>query len=290
MNTVLKTSAAAMLAAAALFTSCKSGDGKGNTAANGGAVELKFNLPEGSKYLYSTDIKQQTSTMGQSMTNNMLMEFTYDVKAAENNNKQLAVTYTRMKMDMNGMGQTMSYDSNDSAKANPNMKALNNMIGKSFTTTVAPNGSIVKVEGIEGLAPAGTPGMDAEAMKQMMQTSFNIFPDKPVKVGESWTKTSDMNMQMMKMKMDTKYTLKKVDGDKATIEMDGKISTGAGTEVQGMKLDLNGTQTGTMEVEIATGQAVSGDIKQIIKGKMQAGGQEIPMDVTSEIKITGKKM
>jgi hypothetical protein len=240
--------------------------------------------------LTAGDITNQTNTMGQNISNKMLMEFTYDVTAGENENKDLAVTYTRMKMDMNAMGQTMSYDSNDSANANPMFKALGNMIGKSFTTTVAPNGTIVKVEGIESLVPEGTQGLDQETLKQTMQTSFNIFPEKPVKVGETWTKTTDMKLQNFNMKLDSKYTLDKVEGDKAIISMDGKISSEAGASVQGMEMNLDGTQTGKLEIDIPTGQAISGDIKQLIKGKFNANGQEIPMDISSDVKISSKKL
>jgi hypothetical protein len=288
MSKAFKTTALAVLAAGVLFTSCNSGNS--SATANGDAVALKFKLLDGSKYLYTTDITNQTNTMGQNISNKMLMEFTYDVTAGENENKDLVVTYTRVKMDMNAMGQTMSYDSNDSANANPMFKALGNMIGKSFTTTVAPNGTIVKVEGIESLVPEGTQGLDQETLKQTMQTSFNVFPEKPVKVGESWTKTTDMKLQNFNMKLDSKYTLDKVEGDNAIISMDGKISSEAGASVQGMEMNLDGTQTGKLEIDIPTGQAISGDIKQLIKGKFNANGQEIPMDISSDVKISSKKL
>ncbi len=280
------------------FASCKgnNSDSSGSNAGaqvSGDAVTLKFNLKEGQKYLYSSDMKQKTKSMGQEMTNNMLVDYIYEVKSSTGENKVLSVTYDRIKLDMNAMGQVMSYDSKDSSASKGMIaESMKDFKGKNFSVTIAPNGEIVKVDGFENLTNSGTP-INANSIKEMMENVFNIYPDKPVKIGEQWKKTMNLNMQTITMKIDMTYTLKEINGDKALFDVVGKITSELGKdmkEMAGMKMEMSGTQSGNMEVEISTGMMISGKVQQVIKGKMTMAGQEMPMDITTDITTTGKKI
>lgn len=287
-----------LLLSATSFISCKNGTAEAGSknslsSASGDAIELKFNIPNGSKFMYSTSLKQKVQMMGQNMTMNMVMDYLYNITGAENNNKNLSVSYDRIQMEMDapGMGLT-KYDSKDETAKDPSGGAFKNMVGKAFTMTVSPDGEIVNIDGLKDILPTGAAGFDENTMKQTMQMSFNFYPDKPVKPGESWNKKTTMNIQVLTMSIDSKYTLKEVKGDNAIVSVDSKITMDPGTssEMQGMKMDMSGTQSGTMEVEIKTGQLLSGNLTQKISGKISAGGQEMPMDTNSDIVITGKKL
>ena len=127
-----------------------------------------------------------------------------------------------------------------------------------------------------------------------MDATLGIFPDKPVKVGESWTKNTTMNIQPFSMAIEAKYTLKSVADGKANIDVASVIKVNpagqADPRMKDVKIDLNGTQSGTMVVETESGQLLSSNIKQSISGKINAQGMGMPMNVTGIIKTTSKKL
>ena len=55
-----------------------------------------------------------------------------------------------------------------------------------------------------------------------------------------------------------------------------------------METSINGSQTGTMELEVGSGMTLSSNIVQKIDSKMKANGTEIPIKVngTTTIKTT----
>jgi len=78
------------------------------------------------------------------------------------------------------------------------------MVGESVTIVMGPNGTVAKVEGMSALADkalnALPPGpatavvggqlkglMSDDSIRSLMGQSFAIFPDRPVKTGETWT-------------------------------------------------------------------------------------------------------
>ena len=87
--------------------------------------------------------------------------------------------------------------------------------------------------------------------------------------------------------------VKAVNGGKATIAVTSVMTlpaTDMGAQAGiPMKMEMKGTQDGTMDVDVASGQIISGKTTQVINGKMTASGQEMPMDIKGDIVITSKK-
>jgi len=301
MNKIQKLATCSLFAlSAGIFTSCQSGtDGTGGKEEDG--IKLAFNLKPGTKYLYSIE-NNQNINMGMEMQQNMLMEYIYDITSAEGHNRKMSVTLDHIKIDGKMMGQNMSYDSKDpnSATNNP-LAAAGSSIGKSFSVTVSPGGEIIKVEGFGDLMKEADPqgqGMPQQlndsTIKKMMGATLDMFPGKPVKIGESWIKNTTMDVQPFSMAMEIKYTLKSVADGKANIDVSTSIKVNpagqADPRMKDVKIDLSGTQSGTVIVEIESGQLLSGDIKQSITGKINTQGMEVPMTVTGVIKTTSKKL
>ncbi len=294
---------AAGIITAASFQSCKPGGSD--------AVNLKMNLASGSKYGYVMDMKMamEQSAMGQSMKtdNDMTMEFTYDVAAAEGTDKKFTINYDRIAMSMKNPMMSMQYDSKEGGKKDSMLNGMGMMLNKPFTMTVSEKGEIKKIEGLDAIinsiGTTGTPQDEAmrkqiagtfndTAIRSMMQQSLNIYPDKPVKAGDTWTKVMNINMGPIGMKIDNTYKLTSVTGGTAHIDVASKISSNGGSMQQGgqeIKVDLNGDSKGNMDVDVASGLVTDSKIKQTIKGNMTAMGMAIPMSVSSDIHITGKK-
>ncbi len=290
----------AALAGILLYTSCKSGE----------PVNLKLALQPGSQYLYTMDMKMtmEQNAMGQAMKTqqDMLMESTYDVAAGSGDNRKITVTYDRIAMNMKNAMMNMSYDSKDPSKGDPKLAAMGGLVGKPFSMEVSGQGEILKVDGlsniINGMGDTSTPEgvamrqqmaqtFNDTAIRSMMQQSLNIFPDHPVKPGETWKKTYTMSMGFMNMSIENEFKLTSVSGNTAHVDVAAKIrGGGAGTpEMKNMSINLNGDQKGTMDVEVATGLVTDSKLKQNIKGDVSAMGMKMPMTISSDIHLTAKK-
>lgn len=293
---------AAGLITATAFQSCKSGND---------AVDLKMNLQSGAKYSYVMDMNMtmEQSAMGQSMKTDqkMTMESTYDVAAGEGNGKKLTISYDRVAMSMKNPVMNMEYDSKEGGKKDSMLNGMGMILNKPFTMLVTEKGEITRIEGldaiIQNVGTTGNPqdeGMRKQiagmfndtAIRSMMQQSLNIYPDKAVKAGDTWTKMMVVNMGPLAMKIDNTYKLKSISGGTAHVDVTSKISSNGGTMQQGgqeIKIDLNGDSKGNMDVDVASGLVTDSKVKQNIKGNMSAMGMAIPMSITSETHITGKK-
>lgn len=129
------------------------------------------------------------------------------------------------------------------------------------------------------------------SIRSMMQQSFNIYPDHAVKPGDTWSRKFTIVTGMIDMEMDNKYKLVSAANGVAHIEVDSKIAGKPGAQVmQQMKVEMNGTQKGTMDVDVSTGLITDSKMKQEMKGKLSAMGMEMPMEISSDIHITGKKI
>ncbi len=289
-KTIQLSAMAALLFAASASISCNSSDNKSGSATgksgSGDTYDLKFNLKPGAAYTYDMDVMQDVEAAGNTSTNNLYSKYTFNVKEAAEGNSKIEVVYDLMRMEMKSMGNTIKMSSEDQT---PEAQGFRDMVNKPFSMTVSPEGKVVSIEGWESIEKNGA--MKSEDLKQSMETSLNIFPDKAVKVGDTWKKDAAMSMQMFKMNISSTYTLTEVKGNIATITMDSEIKMGQdnNTQANGMTMEMKGTQKGKMDVELNTGMTLTGNITQDIKGEMQVQGQKMPMNIKSEIKITGKQ-
>ncbi len=126
----------------------------------------------------------------------------------------------------------------------------------------------------------------------MMQQSLNIFPDHPVKPGDTWKKSYTMSMGVMGMTIDNEFKLTSVSGNTAHLDVNAKIKGGGAStdpEMKNMTINLNGDQKGTMDVEVATGLVTDSKLKQSIKGDISMMGMKMPMNINSDIHLSAKK-
>lgn len=279
---------------------------------SGDTVNLKFNFNPGDKFRYTMDTRQviTQSMMGQQMVINqdILMQGLYDVQAGDKqDNRKLTVMYDRVSMKTGMAGMSMEYDSQDSTKQDPNLKSMGGILNKPFSMIVSQTGEITRVEGLSemlnSMVDPNDPNaetvrknmegmMNDSSIRSMMQQSFNIYPDKPVAPGDTWKRTMSNNIGFMVMNLDNEYKLVSVNNGIAHIEVKTTITSKPGSAAQsmGMQMDMSGTQNGTMDVEVANGMITESKMKQDLKGKVSVQGQSIPMDIKSDVHVTGKKI
>lgn len=171
------------------------------------------------------------------------------------------------------------------------------MVGKSIIMTIK-NKKVVDVSGMDSvIAPdeASRAMMEkmfsAESLNQSFGMMFNIYPDKPVKIGDSWDAENEIEMGSMKMKVKTTYTLAGVKDGLAELTVNGTINS-KGSMTQGgmdMNMDMKGSQKGRMYLKLETGYINKGNYDMNIDATMDAMGQKIPMTLKGKYSITGNQ-
>ncbi len=266
---------------------------------------LKFNPANGSKYEVLTGMKTKTfqNILGQDLEFNMdyNIHMSYNI-AAEGANKKLNMTYNRLQMSMDVMGQTVNMDSNDTDSSNIASHAFKALQGQTMSVVLAPDGKVVKVEGMEEIMQRlGADEMQRQtiqsvlgedAMKNLMQQSFGFYPEKPVKVGDSWTSAFTLKNPYIISGTST-YTLAKVEGTRAFINTVSSLKTDSTSKMTAngieMELDLTGDVTGNTEVDIETGMPMITTVRQTLKGNIEVQGQKVPMASGIDTRITVTK-
>lgn len=277
-----------------------------NKPGNGGAITLKFNLPVGSSYNYNIEVSMQMNgnINGQALNMNNKMAMGYGFTAAGDSAgwKKLNATIENISMHISGNGVNINYDSNQPADTSDVVsatvgKVLGALKGGQFQFTMNDSGQVGSISGIQDMmqrimSSINIPGASAmvsgigstfndENFKQNIQQSFGMYPNKPVKPGDTWQNTTEMNNQGMILKLDNTYTLQSVDGNNANVKVDSKISS------QGA-MSINGTMSGTMKFDVPTGLPLDGNLDMNMN-MGEANSQSAPLKMDMKTKITGKK-
>ncbi|OJW80953.1 MAG: hypothetical protein BGO69_19925 [Bacteroidetes bacterium 46-16] len=284
------------LIAISMLLAC--GDNNGGSGTNSdGSISLKFNFQKGTKYKYIVKNRQSITQemMGKHITvdQDMDMESTYEVTGAEGSNKKLTVTYDRIAMKSNNSFKNMAYDSDDTAHSAPELRSLGDMVHRAFSMTVNEKGQIVQLDGFRELMPGSDDApISDSSLRSMMQQAFYIYPDKPVKPGDTWNNSYSTSLGFMDLNTDNTYKLVSVKDGIAHIEMSSKITSHPANtgEAKEIKMDLNGVQTGGLDVDVASGLLIGSVLSQQIKGTFDFRDTKAPVEVTSDINVSGTKM
>lgn len=288
----------------------------GCNSSSGNTVELKFKLPKGQKYEYAMnmEMKMNQQMMGKEvdMKNNMGFTYLFEVTNDSANWKTLSSTITKISMDMDAMGRTMHFDTDmpgtDSGPVAIMGKVFGAMKGSQFSFTLNDKGDIGEVKGLqemkekmlsglpkdegdEGGAAAGmNSAFNEENMKQNVQQAFQAYPGKPVKPGDSWTKSITQKISGMSVKSDNTYTLESVKGDDALVKIATKMSMAGAGEMKGGEMTMTGTGQGKTHYDLTTGMTTDGDMDMKMDMKVKANKTEIPMTWNMKVKMKGKKL
>jgi LEA14-like dessication related protein len=115
---------------------------------------------------------------------------------------------------------------------------------------------------------------------------FQLYPEKPIRVGDEWEREVKTAMAGLDMKVLGKYTLISVKDSVATIKMDGKYIAD-GKMAEGMEMKMDGTQTGEVNLKLADGYLKNSQIKIDLDGSMKVMGQNVPVKMKGNYIIKG---
>lgn len=291
-----------VLATLLLFPACQS------TRSATASKMLKFNFEKGKGYDYEMIMNMDQDVNGQQMQMDMTTYYSMDVTAVEGNTKTLTTRFDRFKMKVgaNGVGLEVDSDkplrveSDSSGKRNP-IKMISSLLGairgQRFQMKVDDEGNVLEVSGFSDMAQRLVDSMKLEGkereqmmaqfnsqfnettVKNQFEKVFHLFPNKTVKVGDTWTKNSDVNMMGSTQHHSTIYTVKEIEGDMVTLDESTKIEGGS------PQAKFDGKITGTIVIDSRTGLVMNADEDMSMK---TTTGENRVFSTIGKTKVKGK--
>lgn len=272
-------------------------------------LDLKL-TPEASKsFLYRSTQTTGTDVTVMGMQQNVSVEQSTDqqfdiLKVNTDGSVELKVTTKAMKINQDLGMMALKFDSEHPENNEPAdmVEGFKNLIGKSMEMKMSNKGKILEfksdgklfdgvfdsMEGGEAMEEQMEAQFGGDAMKQSLTQMVGFYPEKPVKVGDTWTITTSIKTGMA-INVETIYTLKERKAGVSYLDFSSKLKTdpnNSSIEMMGMTMnyDLAGTQKGSVEVDEKTGWAIKTTGTQDMAGKMMMKGS--PMgDMNADMKI-----
>ena len=259
-------------------------------------VTGKILLPTGQKIIVESNITIEADlSMGMQMSSNSTSENLLEVKKSTDKDYTISSTLTKVKVNMNMMGQPTNYDSEKKEDNNSDIaKTFEDKLNKPVDITIDNATGIaikddkkVKKTDIDEENPMnGLLSMFAESTDDaVVSGAFELIPQGK-SIGESW---SDSTIAK-DMKTVRTYTLKSVTGTEALIQVDAVTTAVNKLDLQGMEMEFksNTKTTGEIITDISTGQVKKKDTKSDITGSFQLMGQDVPITAKSTSTSTYK--
>jgi len=257
----------------------------------GQTKQLRYNLLPGESYNYTstTEIKQIVSEMQFTMGTVVATTIKTDVQSIDNNHSTLGVGYSDTKITTSGMAMagipdgTTNYDD----FSNNNETLILTDRGETLSRDLKTSKKKGKLSPIE---------RNAQSAVKALSYLFTEFPEKPLKIGDSWMitrndtiggKSDNQILSTIKLQ----YTLANYTDTLgfacARLKCHSITSTTSGTiEMMGrsMNFEGDGSLIGTVYVELSTGMTLVSTIDNQIDMRISMGGQDgmiVPITVNT---------
>lgn len=248
----------------------------------------QIKLSKGQRISISSTTNQEIDMgMGQ-MKNNSVTTSVLDIKDADTKNYNAVYTLTKLSLEIEGMGQSQSYDSDKPEDKDSEMgKAFGEDIGKETKVTIDKNSGNTTAE--KAASPekedvedennpfAGITKMmgAADTESGITESAFFLIPAGK-KAGDSWSDSVNVKDGM---KGKRTYTLKSIDKNMATIAVFLTVEGRQDLELQGMQLEVNlsGKTEGELLVDTKTSLVKKSSRVADITGTMGMMGQSMPV-------------
>lgn len=272
--------------------------------------DFRYNLVKGKTYPLTLTVKgTQSATDGKQsmkMSNENKKTIEYYVKDFANGIYTLEVKSKHYSEKMTDQaGKSISYDTNAAKPADKDVAfpwtIYKAMIGKVYTLKIDQKGKVVAVEGldkvrqqIEASVKTGLSAEEQKFVSEMLKNSLskeiisaqfdetmNIYPDKKLKLKESWSDKQDINQGGMKGNSNLTRTLADVNSKNTKITVKGTQSLKGSDAQQGMSMSVNANAdvTGTILIDTQSGWINNVNLtkKESLKRTVEINGQKQTM-------------
>lgn len=283
-----------------------------------------LNFAPGDSFTFSMEmnrkIRQSIGGNEQMMEQSITMIWDYDVLSKdENGDFHILARPSRIKSSQKVGMQVIEFDSdNPGGYVDPSMAGFKAMIGAELRMTVAPSGKVLDLEGFEGIIDKVIEDLKIpdspqrnqiikglqnqfgdEAMRSSFEQITSFYPEKPVKIGDSWhnSLTLDVGFPMV---IESDYTLVSSDSGIADINVISAISSNPNSEGIDMGAfsliyDIKGDQSGTIKMDEQSGLPLSSDMRQQFSGTVSVSDapdlqeRSWPISADGNMVVTFKK-
>ncbi len=282
-------------------------------------VQLRLQLKKGQSYkqemVSDQEISQTIQGQRLDMTQTTGMGFTYDVEEVRaDGTAVIKVTYDSVLLKQKGPTGNFQYDSkNPPQTVHPMAQGFAALVGQGFTMEMTPEGTVTKVEGVDEMLTHMMKNIKVQdestretmekklkqqfgnqALKEMMENMMAIYPDKPVRIGDSWNKRVTISKGFA-MIIDNTWTLKDRRDGIAVVEVKSTIKPNPNAKPLDLgpltlRYNIGGKQQGEMEIDEATGWVMQAKMTQNLSGEVQVqsgagalGDMKWPISIKSNI-------
>ncbi len=287
----------------------------------GQPVELSINLKEGDNFKQTMIMRSRViqdfngEKLGKETITKSYVSFR--VKKADENGYELEIKYDSLSTVSKMPGDTIQASSGKKGTVDLLDKLLGAMTNVPYQMVITKKGKILEIKNFDNIfasmrntLPADMPekikemfidqmkkSFGEDVMKQNFETLNDIYPEKPVRPGDSWTTEGNAKKPLL-MHYANVYTLKEITPEYYLITGKSEIKTvdQEGDSIKlgniSVRLDLSGNATISFKIDKNTGWVMEIRMKQKMKGNFYyeknaqfPDGLTIPATIENEITV-----
>jgi len=272
-------------------------------------IRISFNPEKDETYTYRfiTDEKSNQSSGGQEMTSGNRFEFVIDLNINNKINDEVHINYIFKEIAMSFSSPTMNFTIDSKNKADNSLdinKFFDCLIGKSLQIVVSPDGSVKTVTGfqpvMEDMQKVISSANETDrlitgmfiqmsfhefAIKNSFEQSFKMYPDKEIKVGDSWSVDKSTSVARITNNVINTYTLKSISDDIALID----VNVVSLMKNESLNRELKEEQKGEIKLDTKTGLPVQSSLSGISSAIFNIQGIDVKNETTKTITVSLQK-
>lgn len=281
-------------------------------------VDLRFNLEKGKTYSQKTVMMSETkqTIMGteQVVKQSAIAQTKIELKETGDDANTYTIWYENIEMsiDQGGMAQEFKSDTASMDAVDPMSTIFSTLVDKKFDAEIDKKGNITEVNGLEEIITDATSilGEQASMVNDQISAGFGdsglaknmemltaIMPESAVKEGSTWS-NEQFTSSGLPLIMKNEFTLKSISDGVAVIGVTSDMTVdpaNSSSVIQGLPATffLEGTRTGTLEMEIKTGFVTSAEMNDEIGGSITIApndqmpeGLTIPLEMKTKTTVT----
>ena len=256
-------------------------------------LQIHFKGGETYKILATIDQKMYQTIQGQrqDITQRMKTETTFNVEKVDTDGvASVKVIYNSILYEQDGPFGKIKYDSSDPPdEVHPMVMGFAAFVGRSISVKMAPDGETKDIQGLDAIwedmmekydQPEVPDSVEEklreqfgiQVFKEMMEKITDIYPKKPVGIGDSWTKQFAISSPIP-MIVENTWTLRDIKREVAIIEVRSVLKTNPESQVEmppvKYKYDICGNQKGRTVINRSTGWLKKSEVTQKFYGQIE---------------------
>lgn len=240
-------------------------------------ADLKCVYTKGDTYFTTIQSSQIAEVMGMELPQEMIVEADMEIlEVSKTGEAIIKMTYSRVKFEQdNPMAGKGIYDSDLEEQSQDELSQMfqqmfSVLVGKSLTFKVDNRGEFLGV--LEG-----DPALKSSFENQT--NAFHSYPDKPLKIGESWKTQQKQGSGEGIIFINNTFTLKGKEGNQWIVEVVSSLENEAGEEI--------GDSKGELKIQAENAFIAQSTVAQNIE-KMKANGVDVSVRADNTTTTTKK--